>query len=121
MKIVVDMNLSPLWVDALRQGGHEANHWSQVGDPRATDDEIMAWARTHGCIVMTHDLDFTTALALTRAAGPSLIQMRTHDTLPDAMGSMVLSVLSAHEDALAKGAVVTIDRSAARVRILPLT
>jgi predicted nuclease of predicted toxin-antitoxin system len=121
MRIVVDMNLSPLWVDALRQGGHEADHWSLVGDPRATDAEIMAWARTHGCVLMTHDLDFTTALALTRAAGPSLIQMRTHDTLPDAMSGMVLSVLSAHGDALAKGAVVTIDRASARVRILPLT
>ncbi|MGD1902752.1 MAG: hypothetical protein ACFB9N_10985 [Geitlerinemataceae cyanobacterium] len=31
------MNLSPLWVAALREGGHEVQHWSQVGDSRAPD------------------------------------------------------------------------------------
>ena len=39
----------------------------------------MAWARENGYVVFTHDLDFGTLLALTRDAGPSVIQVRTHE------------------------------------------
>ena len=47
MKLLVDMNLSPRWVEALRSAGIEARHWSTVGDGRASDTEIFAWARRH--------------------------------------------------------------------------
>ena len=35
MKIVADMDLSPAWVQVLRDGGHEAVHWCTIGDPAA--------------------------------------------------------------------------------------
>ena len=38
------MNLSPEWVLILEKAGYEALHWSEVGDPRATDSAIIAWA-----------------------------------------------------------------------------
>lgn len=120
MKLVVDMNLPPAWVEVLLQAGHEALHWSTVGAPRAADVEIMRWARENGCVVFTHDLDFTTVLALTGAGGPSVIQVRTQDVTPAAIGTLMLSVLRDHGDALARGAVASIDEAAARVRLLPL-
>jgi len=69
MRIVIDMNLSPDWCATLAAAGHEAVHWSQVGDPRAPDVTIMAWARDNNRIVLTHDLDFGALLAITSAAG----------------------------------------------------
>ncbi|HXT13289.1 MAG TPA: DUF5615 family PIN-like protein [Candidatus Angelobacter sp.] len=84
MKLVVDMNLSPEWVKVLVEAGWETIHWSKVGDFRATDIEIMAWAKSNGHVVFTHDLDFGTALALTHAEGPSIIQVRTQDVAPSA-------------------------------------
>lgn len=33
MKLLLDMNLSPLWVEALEEQGYEAVHWSRVGAP----------------------------------------------------------------------------------------
>jgi predicted nuclease of predicted toxin-antitoxin system len=63
IKILVDMNLSPDWVPILAREGWESVHRSAVGNPRARDDEIMAWATAHSHIVFTHDLDFGTALA----------------------------------------------------------
>lgn len=75
LRIVVDMNLSPEWAPLLEQAGWPAVHWSAVGDPRADDATIMAWALTHRHVVFTHDLDFGTALALTHAGGPSVIQI----------------------------------------------
>ena len=58
MKIVIDMNLSPQWVQVLMNAGHEAVHWSTIGAPNAPDREIMAWAQANGFVVFTHDLDF---------------------------------------------------------------
>lgn len=43
---------------------------------------VMGWARENGHVVFTHDLDFGTLLALTRASGPSVVQVRAHDVLP---------------------------------------
>lgn len=46
MKLVLDMNLSRLWCDHLAGAGFERLHWSQVGDPRATDAEIGPLAKS---------------------------------------------------------------------------
>lgn len=63
MKILVDMNLSPLWIDTFNKNGIKAIHWSEIGDSRAKDREIMSWARESGYIVFTHDLNFGHLLA----------------------------------------------------------
>jgi predicted nuclease of predicted toxin-antitoxin system len=120
MKLVVDMNLSPEWVTALQTAGHDAVHWSTVGDIRATDAQIMAWARQDGRTVFTHDLDFGTLLALTRETGPSVIQVRTQEVTPSAIGSLVLSALRQFQDHLERGALLVVEESTRRVRVLPL-
>ena len=78
------MNLPPSWVEFLSGHGFEALHWSSVGDGRATDREIMQWALDNEYVVFTHDLDFTTLLAVTDANGPSILQLRSQDVLVDA-------------------------------------
>jgi predicted nuclease of predicted toxin-antitoxin system len=70
--------------------------------------------------VFTHDLDFGALLALTRARGPSVIQVRAQDVLPDAIGDLVARVLAEHAAALESGALVTVEPYAARVRVLPI-
>jgi len=79
-------------------------HWNTTGEPTATDAVIMAWARDHGFVVITHDLDFSVILAHSAAAGPSVIQIRTQDLLPEAIGADVVRVLRQHDTALAPGA-----------------
>jgi predicted nuclease of predicted toxin-antitoxin system len=41
MRFLLDMNLSPDWVDEFKRRGISAIHWSQVGDIRASDTTIM--------------------------------------------------------------------------------
>ena len=74
MKVLIDMNLSPRWADALRDAGVESAHWSQLGDPSAPDADIAAFALTEGWLVLTRDLDFGKALILGRSSLPSVIQ-----------------------------------------------
>ena len=67
VQLVIDMNLPVEWVAELARHGWSAVHWSTTGDPSTEDSVIMAWAKAHGYVVFTHDLDFGTMLALTRA------------------------------------------------------
>ena len=120
LKLLIDMNLSPEWVQVLRKHGWRALHWSSVGAPGASDEEIMDWAATHQHVVFTHDLDFGTMLALSHEAGPSVIQVRTQDTLPDYLEGSVIAALNQHESDLSVGALVVVDESRSRVRVLPI-
>ena len=120
VKLLIDMNLSPSWVEVLRKHGCDAIHWTQIGDVRAPDAEIMEWARHNNYVVFTHDLDFGSLLAVSAEKGPSVIQVRTHDVTPDHLEDALVKALRAHGEALEAGALVTIDETRSRVTILPL-
>ena len=120
VKLLVDMNLSVEWVAELATHGWSKVHWSTVGDPSAEDSAIMAWALANGYVVFTHDLDFGTMLALTHAIGPSVLQVRGQDVLPEDIGAIVIAALRQHDAALAVGALVVVDLKKSRVRVLPL-
>lgn len=119
MKILIDMNLSPDWVELFVREGWEATHWSNAGDPRAQDGVIMEWARIKGFIMFTHDLDLGALLATTRAEGPSVIQVRAQDIMPSSLGNRLVKLLRTYEETLEKGALITVDETRDRVRILP--
>ncbi|MEO6437253.1 MAG: DUF5615 family PIN-like protein [Tepidisphaeraceae bacterium] len=120
MNVLIDMNLSPDWVGVLCGAGHQAVHWSAVGNPDATDETIFYWAQTHDFVVFTHDLDFGALLAATGAATPSVMQLRTQDTFPDTVGALLLSALQTFEMELRQGALIVVDTRRSRVRVLPI-
>jgi predicted nuclease of predicted toxin-antitoxin system len=120
MKLLIDMNLPPAWVAVLEDAGHEAVHWSQVGDPRAADVVLMQYARDHGLVVFTHDLDFGALLAASGVDSPSVVQARTQNVMPEVLAVPVLEVLESHAAAIEAGALIVIDETVTRVRILPL-
>jgi predicted nuclease of predicted toxin-antitoxin system len=118
--LLLDMNLSPDWVEVFERAGFEAKHWSQVGEGSAPDLEILDWARKNGFVVFTHDLDFSRLLALTGRDGPSIIQLRKHGILPvDAAADMIAALLQ-HQLELEEGAIVVLVAETARVRLLPI-
>ena len=120
MKLLIDMNLSPLWERVLKDTGWEAVHWSRIGDPSASDKEIMAWARTNEHVVFTHDLDFGAILAATAAKCPSVVQIRIQDVNPHHIRDLVVSTIGQFQKHLENGAIISIDENKARVRILPV-
>jgi len=120
LKLLIDMNLSPSWVEALRAMGFESVHWSAVGDPRASDDDLLEYAQARGYVVFTNDLDFGAILAASAAASPSVIQVRAADLTPAAIGHLVQSALAQHGLWLEAGALITIEPARLRARILPL-
>lgn len=121
IKILIDMNLPPKWVKLFSDEGWDAVHWSEVGAVDAKDQVILKWARDNGFIVFTHDLDFGTLLAATDAKGPSVIQVRTQNIIPEAIGKLVIDAIHQFKEELERGALISINPHKARARILPLT
>lgn len=120
MKILIDMNLSPQWVELFTASGVEAVHWSTTGKGNAPDMEILSWARVNGYTVFTHDLDFGTILAFTQDRKPSVIQLRDQEVTPQSASAIVISAIKEFSPVLSEGALVTIDSARAKARILPL-
>ncbi|MDH2916963.1 MAG: DUF5615 family PIN-like protein [Gallionella sp.] len=120
LRLLIDMNLSPSWVEVLRESGFEAEHWYRIGPGNAPDSELFAWASQNGYIVFTHDLDFGALLTATHAVSPSVFQIRTDDVSPDALAPRAIVLLHRFEPQLASGALVVVDEMRERVRILPL-
>jgi len=113
------MNLSPEWSCVLARHGFQAVHWSQIGDPTATDEEILAWARSNNHIILTHDLDFGSIIAAANTQYPSVLQIRTLDVNPYHIGDYIAAVLARFKTELQEGALITVDKSRSRARILP--
>jgi len=120
MKLLVDMNLSPRWVDLLSHAGWAAEHWSALGRANAPDSEIMAYAAEHNYVVLTHDLDFSAILAATHGEKPSVVQLRVDDVSTRAAGTRIVTALRHMEHELEAGALLTIGPQKSRVRFLPL-
>lgn len=120
MKLLVDMNLSPRWIDLLTRSQFEAVHWSSVGRPQALDEEIMAYAAQHDYIVLTNDLDFGAILAVTHREKPSVVQIRAENLSPDVIGLQTVKALQQLKGQLQEGALVNVEPLRTRVRLLPL-
>jgi predicted nuclease of predicted toxin-antitoxin system len=120
MKLLVDMNLSPRWVGVLAAANIDAVHWASVGAVDALDSEIMAYARTNGFVVLTHDLDFGAILAASQGQKPSVVQIRSEDVSPDVIGGQVIRALNQLAAELDQGALLSIDAARTRLRLLPL-
>ncbi len=120
MKLLVAMNLSPRWVNRLREAGIQASHWSSVGPANASDSAIMAFARDNGYVVLTHDLDFSAILAATQGAKPSVVQIRSDDVRPETVGPTLIEAVRQMAAQLEEGALLTVDPARSRLRVLPL-
>ena len=55
-----------------------------------------------------------------RQDSPSVIQVRSQDVMPQAIGADVVEVLRQYADELNAGAIITIDEMTSRLRILPI-
>ena len=103
MKVLVDMNLSPRWVEAIQSAGIGAVHWSAIGAPGATDHEVILWASSNGHVLFTHDLATAQFWRLPGTCVPSVIQLRSEDVAPESMAERVLGALHQHGAEIEKG------------------
>jgi len=120
MKLLVDMNLPPKFADMLVSDGIESFHWYNIGVPDAADSEIFSYAIDNECAIVTCDLDFSAILSVTCGSKPSVIQVRTQGLPWDELAKIVVNAVTQNTNDLASGAIISINASKSRIRLLPL-
>jgi predicted nuclease of predicted toxin-antitoxin system len=117
---LIDMNLSPEWVELLKESGIDAFHWSRLGKMNAADDVLFDRARAEGWAILTQDLDFSKILFKTAANGPSTVMLRLGDELNLENRRRVVAIILRCQSEIESGALLVIDEHRARLRPLPL-
>lgn len=80
----------------------------------------MAHAAACDRVVLTHDLEFGAILAAMGGTRPSVVKLRADDVSPDAIGAQIGASIRQLEAELGAGALVTVEPTRSRMRVLPL-
>ena len=119
MKLLIDMNLPPRWVEFLAEKNIESIHWSTIGKPDAPDHQILEYASRNGYAVFTHDLDFSFLLSRSNSSTPSVIQSRIAELRPESIGELLIAALNQFSNEIENGCLITINEDRCRARLLP--
>lgn len=86
----------------------------------APDDEILDRAHIEDRVIVSHDTDFGTLLAVRRQSKPSFVLVRSADPHTDQVARLIIDNLDVMAADLAAGAIATLARGRLRSRRLPL-
>src|SRR5271165_4704887 len=120
MRVLIDSNLTPHWVEFLKSVDIDAVHWWSVGKGDAPDAELLDWAIEQDAAILTSDCDFSQMLALRKLLRPSVIYLRTAERNPIGPGERVIAACKTIAAESNNGLIVTIDDRGSRQRALPI-
>jgi len=120
VKLLTDVNVSGAVVERLRELGWDVVRATEHVPPESDDESVLALATKLGAILMTRDQDFPALLARSRAAQPSVLNIRCSTVDAVSLASLGARVLRVAGGGLPGGAIVTLDDGGARVHRLPL-
>ncbi len=120
MRFLVDACVDIRVAEWLRNQGHDAVHLSEQKLQRTPDAEIFRRAVAEDRCVLTFDLDFGEIAALTGGSKGSVILFRLGDPGYRRVIERLTAVIAGSPDAIAKGAVISVEEARYRVRYLPI-
>ena len=120
MKFLLDQGLPRSTLNHLQSMGLEAEHVGCLGLASASDKTILDEGRDRGSIVVTHDSDFHSLLALSNASSPSVIRIRIQGLKGGGIAHVIQQVVEATKSDLLAGAAVTVSEQRLALRRLPL-
>lgn len=119
-RVILDQGLPRGTVALLKNAGWQVAHTGDIGLSRATDRQIVEYAREKGFVVVTLDADFHAIIAVENASTPSVIRIRREGMKAHALASLLIEVWPTLSEMLENGALVTIDDRSVRVRSIPI-
>jgi predicted nuclease of predicted toxin-antitoxin system len=120
IRILADMNISPLTVERIRGRGFDIVRVSEILPVNTPDRIVLELARSEGRILISQDLDFSRILALENRTSPSLITIRMMNCDPESVAERLLAAFPAIEDSLISGCAISVDDCTIRLRPLPI-
>src|SRR5437667_8095496 len=104
MMLLLDQGLPRYTALHLRHLGIPSTHAADAGLATASDATILDFGRERGWVIVTLDADFHAHLALSGAAGPSVIRIRIEGLRAEGLATLLSSVIEACSSDLAQGA-----------------
>jgi predicted nuclease of predicted toxin-antitoxin system len=120
MKFIADMPVSPQTVSLLKTLDHDAVHAFDLGLAEAEDEEIAAFAKQEGRVVLTMDLDFGALLARSGDVEPGVIILRLNHATPAKVNRLLANLLSTVPSSEIEGSIVIVEEHKVRIRQLPV-
>ncbi|MBI4823887.1 MAG: DUF5615 family PIN-like protein [Nitrospirae bacterium] len=120
MKFFADMGISQTTVKWLKEQGFDAIHVRDINMHRASDTEIVRKAVEEGRVILTCDLDFGGIISASREKFPSAIILRLENETPNNINRRLKQILKESSEALIKGAIISVEETRHRVRLLPV-
>lgn len=120
LRLILDQGVPRDAAQLLRQLGYDCTHVGELQMSRATDAEILAWAREQAATVVTLDADFHAMLAVSGASRPSVVRIRLEGLDARAMVELLSSVLVTYSSDLKRGAFVTVKSHKITYHRLPI-
>lgn len=120
IRVLLDQGLPRGTIPRLRAAGWDAVHVGEIGMSRASDVEILDYARHENRVCITLDADFHALLVLRSEQAPSVVRIRIEGLQAAAMAELLLRIWPRIEPAMREGALVTVTQSQVRIRRLPL-
>ncbi len=120
MRLLLDQGLPRSSAEILRNKGWDIQHTGEIGMSRATDRQILEYARDEQRIVITLDSDFHAILAVENLDSPSVVRIRQEGLRGPELAELVEKIWSKIGKHLENGAMTTITEKAIRIRKIPL-
>jgi len=120
MKFPLDMGVDVRVATWLREQGHEPLHLRDQGLQRLPNGKIFTKAISESRTILTFDLDFGEIAALARGRKASVVVFRLHNTRTVHVLGRLAAVLADCSTILEKGAVIVVEETRHRVRVLPV-
>lgn len=119
MRFLCDMGISLKVAEWLREQGHECKHLRDEHLERLPDPDIFEKGITEQRVALAFDLDFGEIVAFAGDHVTSVIIFRIRNTRAAHVIERLSAALDQANDALRRGAVVVVEESRIRVRLLP--
>jgi predicted nuclease of predicted toxin-antitoxin system len=120
IRVLLDQGVPRDAAALLRELGYDCTHVGEIGMSQASDEEIIAWSLERTATVVTLDADFHAILAVSGAAGPSVIRIRRQGLDAFAVVELIKTVLVDYEPDMRRGSLVTIKQNKTTCHRLPI-
>jgi predicted nuclease of predicted toxin-antitoxin system len=120
MRLLADLHIAPRTIEFLRTLGHDVRRVTDLLPATATDEAIVECAMQERRTILTQDLDFTSIIALSGRATPSLVSLRLGSVTIESVNAALQRILPALEHEIELGALITVEDHRIRLRRLPI-